>query len=82
MINDTKNIRPYGIILIKKDVLKDYPSVEKQFKEKFRYKKFKKEIEKYIQSYWSFTLNSNDLMKNIKFLKFEIFLFFQGLYLL
>jgi hypothetical protein len=51
VINDTKNIRPYGIILIKKNIVSQYPSIAAQFGKQFCYADYKQSVEKYINSY-------------------------------
>lgn len=48
-MNDSKDIRPYGIILVKKDIKQNYPTIETQFTKKFHYDDFKQKIEDYLK---------------------------------
>lgn len=51
VVNDSKNIRPYGIILVKKDIKQTYPSIEAQFTKKFDYNDYKQKIESYLTTF-------------------------------
>lgn len=51
VVNDSKDIRPYGVILVKKENMQAYPSIEEQFNKKFDYNDYKQKIESYLNSF-------------------------------
>jgi hypothetical protein len=50
VVNDSKDIRPYGIILVDIKKVKEYPTVEKQFNKRFKYDDYKQTIEEHLKS--------------------------------
>lgn len=51
VINKSKDVRPYGIILVEKTAKVGYPSIQQQFKKEFVYTDFKDKIESYLKSF-------------------------------